>query len=139
MNNAVVYKMENKSHDTIKWCFLNIIHNHISVYIHAYLIIFCFITEYSAMHGLPLCEPWNSLTAVPDTSSWQPTTVVQETLTLSATGSYGFMYFICSVYTVWHYKISNKIKKKAETQIMNVNWLVSIFKIIKSSLFCTLL
>ncbi|KAL9865836.1 centrosomal protein of 126 kDa isoform 2-T2 [Geothlypis trichas] len=34
------------------------------------------------------------------TSSWKPTAIVQETLILSATGSCGFMYFICSVYSV---------------------------------------
>lgn len=46
--------------------FLECIHNPISVYIHAYLMIFSFIIEYSAMHVLPLGESCNSLTAVPE-------------------------------------------------------------------------
>ena len=38
-----------------------------------------------------------------------------------------FMYFICNVYTIWHYKISNKTKMKAVAP-NNVSWLVSIFR-----------
>lgn len=115
-----------------------------------YIITFLFIYMHISLSSVLLqsiqqcmASPWVSpgiaSQQYQSTSSWQPNAVVQETLTLFATGSCGFMYFICSVYTVWHYKISNKIKKKAETQIMNVNWLVSIFRIIKSSVFCTLL
>lgn len=43
-----------------------IIHNHISVYMHVYLIILHFIIEYSAMYMLPFGEHYNSLTAVPE-------------------------------------------------------------------------
>jgi len=46
--------------------FLNVIHNHISVCIHIYLIILHFITEYSARYILPFGEHYNSLTAVPE-------------------------------------------------------------------------
>lgn len=115
------------------------------LYIITFLFIYMYISLFSILlQSIHQCisSPWMSPAIASQqyqsTSSWQPTAVVQETLILSATESCGFMYFICSVYNVWHYKISNKIKK-AETQIMNVNWLVSIFRITKSILFCNLL
>lgn len=82
---------------------------------HAYLIIFSFIIEYSAMHVLP--KAWVSPAIASQqqyqsTSRWQPTAIVQEALTLSAaTGSCGFMYFICSVYTDTT-KLAAKLRQK---------------------------